>query len=77
MKNFCRSCNAEIRWSVTEGKGRRMPLDFEPVPNGNIELREREHMDPIAVYVTAQPDVMRFRSHFASCPQRAKWRKQP
>jgi hypothetical protein len=31
----CRSCGAPIRWVVTE-KGKRIPLDRDPQPDGNI-----------------------------------------
>lgn len=40
MSTHCRSCNAPILWATTE-KGKAMPLDIEPVENGDIRLEER------------------------------------
>lgn len=61
----CRSCGAEIRWARTSA-GKRMPLDAEPNPNGNVELT-----NGVAV-VHAQPpafvDGEIFMPHFATCP---------
>lgn len=33
----CRSCGADIVWAVTAA-GKRMPVDAEPVPEGNVAL---------------------------------------
>jgi len=40
MTTRCRSCNAELIWATTE-KGKPIPLDAEPVADGNIRLEER------------------------------------
>ncbi len=42
MSTRCRSCNAELIWATTE-KGKQIPLDAEPVENGNIRLEERSY----------------------------------
>jgi Holliday junction resolvasome RuvABC endonuclease subunit len=34
----CRSCGAPIEWALTE-KGRPIPIDVQPVPDGNILLK--------------------------------------
>jgi hypothetical protein len=60
-----------------------MPLDATPTKEGNIMLGEREHLPPIAMYQTNQA-LEKFRadgellyvSHFATCPDRKKWRKK-
>jgi hypothetical protein len=39
VNNRCRSCDAPITWAVTR-KGRRIPLDPEPVAGGNIKVQE-------------------------------------
>lgn len=80
----CKSCSAEIRWAVTVN-GKKIPIDWAPVANGNITLSEREGLPPIAVMVTAQGDAFlpalqpsaeapRYVSHFATCPAAAAYR---
>lgn len=32
----CRSCHTPIRWAITEGNHKRIPLDIEPTADGNI-----------------------------------------
>lgn len=69
--NVCRSCRAPIVWAETAG-GKRMPVDAEPAPLGNIALTElddgRVHASVVAegaVLLTEQPLHL---SHFATCP---------
>jgi hypothetical protein len=79
-RDRCRSCKKPIIWAVTT-KGRRMPLDPEPVENGNLILRHRMSGLPTALYLThgadveLQPDEKRYVSHFATCPYAAQHRK--
>lgn len=41
----CASCKAPITWTLTEN-GKRMPIDAEPVAEGNIEIvgETRRHL---------------------------------
>lgn len=66
----CRSCRAPVRWVVTS-KGKKMPIDDEPAPNGNIEIQKG-----VAVYVRAEENVARFWSHFATCADATGWRQR-
>lgn len=71
----CKSCLAEITWARTE-KGRRIPLDAEPVEGGNIQLQ-----DGIAVIIGHGPTLLddegpRHLSHFVTCPNSQDWRKR-
>lgn len=89
MSDTCRSCKAPIEWAYTE-RGRRMPVDKEPTPEGNITLSHREQgRSPIAIYnsteqieekrkqaATRGEDARFFVSHFASCPYANKHRKK-
>lgn len=82
MSEHCRSCNALIRWAHTE-KEKRMPLDDKPVSDGNIVLRDRgRYVPPLAVYITKAnvsaiaENEPRFKSHFATCPNANKHRRQ-
>lgn len=51
--------------------GKTMPLDPSPVDGGNIEVR-----DGFARVVKPEPGVQRYRSHFATCPLAAQFRKE-
>ena len=74
--NTCRSCGAPILWRETHA-GRRMPIDPEPVADGNVviegdiaEVLKAEHLARLG------GDVPRYRSHFATCPQAAEHRRR-
>jgi hypothetical protein len=73
----CRSCNAPIRWAETE-KGRRIPIDAQPVEDGNIVLQDRgKFRPPLAIVHFIPPqDVTVYKSHFATCKQANRWRKK-
>lgn len=73
----CRSCGAVLIWAVTDS-GRRMPLDFDPVPNGNLVLsRDRDSPRAIVLSPGQQPHVSvpRYISHFSSCPHAKRFRR--
>ena len=76
MPDECRSCHQPIVWVETT-KGRRMPVDPEPVYAGNIVLRDREHLPPLELYRKPDEGTKRYISHFVTCPQRDKWRRKP
>lgn len=72
----CRSCEAPVIWTVTV-KDKRMPVDAEPSPDGNVELTPTPVGPPLAT-VHAQPplgvDDLRL-SHFATCPDAKDWKR--
>lgn len=69
--DHCKSCKAPIRW-VHTANGKRMPLNADPVPDGNITIRD-------GIAHTGQPELFddkeRFTSHFVTCPFAAQHRK--
>lgn len=68
----CRSCDAPMVWVHTPA-GKRMPLDPDPTPDGNVEI-----IDGYAV-VHSQPPLEHgdlFTPHFATCPQGAEWSRR-
>jgi hypothetical protein len=74
----CRSCGAPVIWVTMIETRKAMPLDAEPVPNGNIVVDWRHHAGAVlTAEELAGPDELgrRYRSHFASCPQASEWRK--
>ena len=51
----CRMCGGEVRWALSE-RGKRMPLDPDPVDDTERELfvlRGRDQLVPTAVAVPA------------------------
>jgi len=62
-------CQAIIIWTVTERTGKRMPVDAQPSPDGNLVLTPSPHGAPISkVADLLDPDGPRYLSHFATCP---------
>jgi len=87
----CSTCKAPVFFAETED-GKAMPVDRDPVPNGNLEIEHpADPRDAPRVYVLdAQggryvegpggsrmrtSPFIRYRSHFATCPDAAKHRK--
>lgn len=68
----CRACGAPMIWTVTAINGKAIPLDAEPVPEGNIVI-----IDGRAVVTTEPAAVgeLRYVSHFATCPEAKRFRK--
>jgi hypothetical protein len=78
--SVCGSCGAPIRWAVTVN-GKRMPVDDQPVPDGNLILSDPAPgayaptaavIDPDALLIGDPP---RFVSHFVTCPNAAQHRR--
>ena len=76
----CRSCNRPIVWAVSNN-GKNIPMDPEPVANGTHIMASstrdgRIHFDIVAYNEQFHgTDAKRYRSHFASCPDAAKFRR--
>ena len=81
MSDACRSCGAAVTWTVTEA-GKRMPVDFEPHPDGNVLLLppypnvpdtpRASVLGPLEVEIAT---AALHRSHFATCPDADSWRR--
>lgn len=79
--NLCGGCTKPIRWAVTEA-GRRMPLDPDLVPAGNVEDTGKVDVSTGEIIVKVlkknepgRPGADRYRSHFASCPKARDFRR--
>lgn len=70
--SVCRSCGAPIRWEVTVND-KRIPLDPEPVANGNLGIRDDGKVASSHGFPAEAP---RYVSHFATCPNAAHHRKR-
>lgn len=67
----CSSCGAPIEWAVTE-HGKRIPLDLEPTPTGNLVV-----VDGIARTLKPTGEGWTLRvSHFATCPNAGVHRRR-
>ena len=79
----CSACGAAIVWAVT-AKGKRMPVDPEPVVGGNLVLELAGSGAIVRVQTAAEKAEAaavgkvlgtRYVSHFATCPAAARFRK--
>lgn len=73
----CVSCQAPIFWALTHGKAKPMPVDAEPVEGGNLRLIKADTPPIVTASMQLElgevDDGVRYQSHFASCPDAAKW----
>lgn len=60
----CRSCRAPVTWVCNVATGKRMPID------GGLECVK------VVAGGEGEVDLKATPSHFASCPQRDRWRKK-
>jgi len=75
----CRTCQAPIIWATSSG-GKRMPVDAEPVPDGNVELtlQPGAFVGPVAAVLTG-PSLFEKplrTAHFTTCPDAEQWRRR-
>lgn len=73
----CKSCGAKMMWAVTEN-GKRIPLDLDPVSNGNMILVHGPDRSVVTAHYLKKDEETtedRYTSHFASCPQSKLWSK--
>lgn len=77
----CRSCHALIVW-VEMRSGERMPLDRDATPDGTIRestndrgFRFFEVLTGGDLEAAHESGVPLYRSHFATCPDAAEWRR--
>lgn len=72
-----RTCGARIRWVVTEA-GKRMPLDYDPSPDGNViavEVKGERRARVLGSPSDVPEGTQAWRSHFASCVEPQVYRK--
>lgn len=69
--SFCKGCGAKIDWFSTP-LGKRMPLDEDPHPDGNVRYFSVKNM--IAVVEPGSYPVL-YRCHFQTCPNAEDFRR--
>ncbi|MHB8573573.1 MAG: hypothetical protein ACYDAY_11580 [Candidatus Dormibacteria bacterium] len=70
VTNACRDCGAPIIFARSTTTGKTAPVDAKPDPTGNIVLFDhgpRKHTYAV-VGVAEFADMLRFTSHFQTCP---------
>lgn len=84
MPEFCRSCKAQVVWTVTPA-GARAPIDAEPDrERGNVLLLRSDVIDGGVLSVVlsglalshARPSGKLRLNHWATCPDREEWRRK-
>ena len=89
MSEVCARCKAPVVWAETAANGKPIPLDPEPVDDGNIALHKRRVGIPVATVLGRRqldalrgqavrfgPPLVLYRSHFASCPFADEFRRR-
>lgn len=71
--NNCRSCGAPIFWARTTTR-KNIPIDADPVDNGNVELT-RTWDGPFRVVSVVAPGDGTHVSHFVTCPDASDHRR--
>lgn len=69
--DICRSCSAPILWATTVA-GQSMPLDPEPVANGNVAVEPDGRVRVVGIRLPLGTDE-RYVSHFVTCEQSKEW----
>jgi hypothetical protein len=63
--SFCKSCKARIDWYTVAATGKRMPIDPDPAPDGNVRVDVVANTVEVVAPGSRRP---LYRSHFATCP---------
>lgn len=70
-------CGAPIEWVIVAASGKRMPLDPEPVANGNIAFVAEGRVEVLSIAGGGlMEDRPLYVSHFATCPRPERFRKK-
>lgn len=78
----CRSCGAPLKWTTSAARGKAMPLDPGPHPQGNVAL-ELDLLGGEAAHVLGAEAAAAARDrgeplwmpHHATCPQAERWHR--
>lgn len=77
----CSACQAPLLFATT-ARGKSMPLDAQPAPNGNVVLRPDDDGVMVAhvlgaagVVAAIEKGEKLYTSHFVGCPAASTFRK--
>lgn len=77
----CRGCGATIMFVGTTTPGKSMPIDPDPVDDGNIRLDTSGHftvahvLGPLELELARGEGEALHKSHFAVCPNADRFRR--
>lgn len=74
----CRACGEPLVWAVSQ-KGRMMPVEKEPHPEGTVQLTERNGSWYAKILKADEARTFQgplYRSHFSSCPKADQFRRR-
>lgn len=73
----CTGCSAPIRWVLTVG-GKRMPLDPDPHPDGNVIRVEHDGLIRARVLTGDELPAQEpaWRAHWVTCPASADFKRR-
>ena len=78
----CKSCQTSIVWAKTAATGTNIPVDLAEYPDGNLVLEADSDGTYVAHVRGTVPRcedtgrVYNRKSHFATCPNAARFRKE-
>jgi len=75
MSDRCTSCGATIRWVEMTLTGKHMPIDPQPHAQGNIFVYQMGGRAHALIAPKFREGSVRYRSHFASCPNAKEHRR--
>lgn len=83
MPDCCDTCKAPVHWALTPA-GKRAPIDYEPVANGNVLLLRPLALRGALLAVVlsgealeaARPSACLFLNHWATCVDKEEWRQR-
>jgi hypothetical protein len=77
---LCRDCQAPIMWVRFKTTGSLAPINREPVPTGNIVIKDNfAHTLSANLFEAGQDDLRelpRYVSHFSTCPNAKNRRRK-
>lgn len=74
----CSTCGRQITWAINQATNKRVPLDPNPIPAGNVaRVGYDDKGVPIVVFLKKDETTNnpRYRSHFMTCPHAQRHRK--
>lgn len=75
----CKSCGARVIWAVS-ALGRKLPVDAAPDPAGQWWLTTDDPRATVPnfrrVDLYTPEGTPHYTSHFVTCPEAGKWRKE-
>jgi hypothetical protein len=69
----CRSCGEPVRWVEIRKSGKKMPLDVDPVSNGNVVIEADGRAAVLPALANYQGE--KYVTHFDTCPEAKRWRR--